>query len=60
MDISFDEVKKQCSEFAWNLLSSIQLNRAIEKIDLENEEHKTLFENMIETHCKYIQNEAIH
>lgn len=56
MDTPFDEAKKQCSEFAWNLLSSIQMNRTIEKIDLENEEHKTLFENMLETHCKYFLN----
>lgn len=60
MDTPFDEAKKQCSEFAWNFLSMIQMNKTMEKVDMENEEHKLLFEQLIEQHCKHLLNEAIH
>ena len=60
MDTPFDEAKKQCAEFAWNFLSMIQMNKTMEKVDMENEEHKLLFEQLIEQHCKHLLNEAIH
>ena len=54
----FEEAKKQCSNFVWNLLSTIQMNKTIETINLENEEHKVMFDALIEQHCKHLVNEV--
>lgn len=62
MEAPFDNARKQCSNFSWNLLSSIHVLDAKEKLnnDKDNEELKQAFDMLIEHHCKYLSNEAYH
>lgn len=56
----FDEARKKCSEFAWNFLSSIQMLKIKQKLDTieETEETQTMFDTLVETHCKHLTNEV--
>jgi hypothetical protein len=62
METPFDKVKKECSTFSWNLLSSIHVLEAKEKLnnDSENEELQKAFDMLIEHHCKYLSNGVSH
>jgi len=62
METPFDNARKQCSVFSWNLLSSISVLDAKEKLnnDNENEELKQAFEMLIEHHCKYLSDGVSH
>jgi len=57
METPFDKVHKQCSTFAWNLLSSIQVLEAT-KLNIQNEHENIAFDMLIEHHCKYLLNEV--
>jgi hypothetical protein len=58
----FDKAKKQCSEFAWNFLSSLQMLKIKEKLEETKEEisdeSQLLFDNFLENHCKHLTNEV--
>lgn len=62
MDSPFDQAREQCKTFSWNLLSSISVLDAKLKLDnqQENEKLQEAFDMLIEHHCKYLTNEAIH
>lgn len=63
MDSPFQKAKKECTVFSWNLLSSISVLEAKEKLnsaDEVDEKLQTAFDMLIEQHCKYLTSEAIH
>ena len=62
METPFDNARKQCSTFSWNLLSSISVLDAKEKLNNndENEELKKAFDMLIEHHCKYLSDGVSH
>jgi len=62
METPFDNARKQCSVFSWNLLSSISVLDAKEKLNNnnENEELEQAFEMLIEHHCKYLSDGVSH
>lgn len=58
----FDQAREQCKTFSWNLLSSISVLDAKEKLnnEQENEKLQEAFDMLIEHHCKYLTNEVVH
>lgn len=62
MDSPFDHAREQCKTFSWNLLSSISVLDAKEKLnnEQENEKLQEAFDMLIEHHCKYLTDEVIH
>lgn len=62
MDNPFEQARKECSSFYWNLLSSISVLNAKEKLNNENENEKLqqAFDMLLEHHCKFLQDEVVH
>ena len=61
MNTPFDDARQQCSDFAWNLLSSIQVFRISMELDsreLDDKENKN-YELLLASHCKHMHNEDI-
>ena len=58
----FDQARKQCSTFSWNLLSSISVLDAKSKLnnESENEKLQQAFDMLIEHHCKHLTDEVAH
>jgi hypothetical protein len=56
----FDKARKQCSEFAWNLLSSIQVYRVNQTLDTRefDDKESATFELLLTNHCKHLSNEV--
>lgn len=58
----FDKAKKECANFAWNLLSSLQMLKIKEKLEETKEEmsdeSQMLYDNFLESHCKHLTNEV--
>lgn len=56
----FDKARKQCSEFAWNLLSSIQVYRVNQTLDTREFDDKEVatYELLLTNHCKHLSNEV--
>lgn len=56
----FDKAKKKCSDFAWNLLSSIQVYRVSMQLDTRDFDDKeaATYEQLLSNHCKYLANEV--
>ena len=56
----FDKVREQCSNFAWNLLSSIQVyrvNQTLDSKEFDDKENKN-YELLLASHCKHLSNEV--
>jgi hypothetical protein len=62
MDSPFDKAFQECKTFSWNLLSSISVLDAKEKLynEQENEKLQMAFDALIEHHCKYLTDETVH
>lgn len=62
MDNPFEQAKKECSSFSWGLLSSISVLDTKEKLnnESENEKLQQAFDMLLEHHCSFLQNEAVH
>lgn len=56
----FEQTNKTMSQFAWNLLSSIQVFGSLEKLNMENEREEMMYDMLLESHCKYLSNEIVH
>lgn len=56
----FDKARKQCSDFAWNLLSSIQVYRVNQTLDTRefDDKESDTFELLLTNHCKHLVNEV--
>lgn len=56
----FDKARKQCSDFAWNLLSSIQVYRVNNVIDMKelDDKENARYELLLTNHCKHLSNEV--
>ena len=61
MNTPFDDARQQCSDFAWNLFSSIQLlgiSMELDSRELDDNESKS-YELLLASHCKHLANEEI-
>ena len=61
-NLPFDKARKECSNFSWNLLSSISVLDAKQKLNIQNdnEQLQKAFDMLIEHHCLYMKDEVVH
>lgn len=57
----FDKAHKQCANFAWNLLSSIQVHKVSTLLDTRefDDNENATYETLLDNHCKHLANEFI-
>lgn len=60
MENIFDQNNKSLSNFAWNLLSSIQVYRVNQTLDTRefDDQENATFELLLTNHCKHLANEV--
>ena len=57
----FDKAQKQCANFAWNFLSSIQVYKVSNLLDTKefDDNENATYELLLNNHCKHLSNEFI-